>query len=134
MADLLASLESKYQLPSGLLNAVMRQESGGNVNAVSPKGAKGAFQFMPATAKQYGVDTTDLNSSADGAARMYSDLLKAHNGDLDKALASYNYGQGNVAKHGMNNLPKETQDYIAKVKAKMPTQGNNNMERDFLLN
>lgn len=124
MADLLASLEDKYQLPSGLLNAVMKQESGGNVNAVSPKGAQGAFQFMPATAKQYGVDTSDLNSSADGAARMYSDLLKAHNGDLDKALASYNYGQGNVAKHGMDNLPKETQDYIAKVKSNMPTQVN----------
>ena len=122
--QLLASLEDKYQLPSGLLNAVMKQESGGNVNAISPKGAKGAFQFMDATAKQYGVDPHDLNSSADGAARMYSDLLKAHNGDLDKALASYNYGQGNVAKHGMDKLPKETQDYIVKVKAKMPKQSN----------
>lgn len=119
--ELLAGLESKYQLPSGLLNAVMQQESGGNTNAVSPKGAQGSFQFMPATAKQYGVDVHDMNSSADGAARMYSDLLKAHGGDLDKALASYNYGQGNVAKYGMDNLPKETQDYIAKIKANMPT-------------
>lgn len=118
--QLLALLEEKYQLPSGLLPAVMQTESGGNVNAVSPKGAEGAFQFMPATAKQYGVNTRDLASSAEGAAKMYADLLKAHNGDLDKALASYNFGQGNVAKYGMGRLPKETRDYIVKVKSNMP--------------
>jgi hypothetical protein len=117
--ELLATLEDKYRLPKGLLNAVMKQESGGNVNAVSPKGARGAFQFMPATAKQYGVDVTSLESSADGAARMYSDLLKMHNGDVDKALASYNWGQGNVARKGMANAPKETRDYIAKIKTGM---------------
>jgi hypothetical protein len=117
--ELLAQLEDKYKLPSGLLHAVMKQESGGNVNAVSPKGARGAFQFMPATAKQYGVDVNSLESSADGAARMYADLLKSHNGDVDKALASYNWGQGNVVRKGMENAPKETRDYIAKVKSEM---------------
>ena len=119
--DLLAGLETKYQLPNGLLNAVMQQESGGDGNAVSPKGARGYFQFMPKTAVAYNVDPHDLNSSADGAARMYKDLLKTSGGDLDKALASYNYGQGNVSKSGMNNLPKETKDYITKVKSRMPT-------------
>jgi hypothetical protein len=118
--ELLAQLEDKYKLPSGLLSAVMKQESGGNVNAVSPKGARGAFQFMPATAKQYGVDVNSLESSADGAARMYADLLKTHNGDVDKALASYNWGQGNVAKKGMAQAPKETRDYIMKIKSNMP--------------
>ena len=122
--DLLANLETKYQLPNGLLNAVMQTESGGNNNAVSPKGARGAFQFIPATAKQYGVDTSNFNSSADGSARMFSDLQKAHNGNLDKMLASYNFGQGNVAKNGMDNLPKETQDYIVKVKSRMQTSDN----------
>lgn len=117
--ELLATLEDKYRLPRGLLNSVMQTESGGNVNAVSPKGAQGAFQFMPATAKQYGVDTKDLASSAEGAAKMYADLLKSHNGDLDKALASYNWGQGNVARKGIENAPKETKDYIAKVKTGM---------------
>lgn len=117
--ELLAQLEDKYRLPKGLLNAVMTQESGGNVNAVSPKGAQGAFQFMPATAKQYGVDTSSLESSADGAARMYADLLQAHGGDLDKALASYNWGQGNVARKGLDNMPSETRNYIAKVKGNM---------------
>ena len=117
--EMLAILEDKYRLPRGLLNSVMQTESGGDVNAISPKGAQGAFQFMPATAKQYGVDTRDLASSAEGAAEMYADLLKAHNGDLDKALASYNWGQGNVSRKGMDKAPKETRDYIAKVKTGM---------------
>lgn len=117
--ELLATLEDKYRLPKGLLNSVMQTESRGNINAVSPKGAQGAFQFMPATAKAYGVNTNDLASSAEGAAKMYADLLKAHNGDLDKALASYNWGQGNVSRKGIENAPKETRDYIAKVKTGM---------------
>jgi hypothetical protein len=117
--ELLATLEDKYRLPRGLLNAVVQTESGGDVNAISPKGAEGAFQFMPNTAKAYNVNVKDFNSSADGAARMYADLLLAHNGDLDKALASYNWGQGNLAKYGMDKMPSETKNYIAKVKSKI---------------
>lgn len=112
-------LEKRHGLPSGLLNAVMQVESRGNVNAVSPRGARGAFQFMPATAKQYGVNTSDMGSSADGAARMYADLLKQSGGDLPKALAGYNWGQGNVSRKGMDNMPAETRQYISKVTANM---------------
>lgn len=113
-------LEAQHGLPSGLLNAVMKQESGGNTRAVSPKGARGAFQFMPATAKQYGVDVNDLTSSAKGAAKMYADLLKQNGGDLPKALAGYNWGQGNVQRNGMDKMPTETRQYIQKVTANMP--------------
>ena len=117
--QLLASLENQHGLPSGLLKSVMTTESGGNGNAVSPKGARGYFQFMPATAKAYGVNPTDFASSANGAARMYKDLLTQHNGDLDKALASYNWGSGNVAKNGLERAPTETKNYITKVKSGM---------------
>lgn len=117
--QLLASLESDYGLPNGLLKSVMTTESGGRADAVSPKGARGYFQFMPATAKAYGVNPTDFNSSATGAARMYADLLKQHNGDLDKALASYNWGSGNVSKNGLEKAPAETKNYITKVKSGM---------------
>ena len=120
---LFASLEAQHRLPSGLLNAVMMQESRGNANAVSPKGAQGYFQFMPATAKQYGVNPSDLTSSATGAARMYADLLKQNNGDLDKALAGYNWGQGNLSRKGLDKAPKETRNYIAKVKQGMGGSG-----------
>lgn len=117
--QLLSSLETKHGLPRGLLNAVMTQESGGNPNAVSPKGARGYFQFMPDTAKQYGVNPTDFESSASGAAKMYADLLQSHGGDLDKALASYNWGTGNVSRKGLDRAPLETKNYITKVKSGM---------------
>lgn len=120
-----SDLEAQHGLPSGLLSAVMQQESGGNTRAVSPRGARGAFQFMPATAKQYGVDVNDLTSSATGAARMYADLLKQSGGDLPKALAGYNWGQGNVQRKGMDNMPTETRDYIQKVTANMKPQAAN---------
>lgn len=118
-------LEAEHGLPNGLLNAVMKQESGGNTRAVSPKGARGAFQFMPATAKQYGVNVDDLTSSATGAAKMYADLLKQNGGDLNKALAGYNWGQGNVQRNGMDKMPAETRQYIQKVTANMKPQAAN---------
>nr|CUV28862.1 Hypothethical protein [Ralstonia solanacearum] len=119
-AALFSKLESQYGLPAGLLDSVWKTESERGTNMKSPAGAMGHFQFMPATARQYGVtDPYDLTQSATGAARMYSDLLKANGGDLNKALAAYNWGQGNLASKGMQNAPKETQDYIAKVRSQM---------------
>lgn len=111
----LASLEKEHNLPAGLLYAVMQAESAGDPTAVSPKGATGLFQFMPATAKAYGIDPLDPEQSAKGAATMFSDLNKQYDGDLDKMLAAYNWGSGNIAKYGMEKAPKETRDYIAKI-------------------
>ena len=108
-------LEEKYKLPTGLLNAVMMAESGGRPGQTSSAGAQGYFQFMPDTAKQYKVKVNDLNSEADGAARLLRDLLKSSNGDLQTALAGYNWGIGNVQRQGMGNMPAETRNYIPKV-------------------
>lgn len=117
---LFSRLESQYKLPSGLLDSVWSAESGRGVNMLSPKGAKGHFGFMDPTAAQYGLtNPNDLDASATAAARMYSDLLKANGGDLDKALAAYNWGQGNLNKSGLAGAPAETQDYISKVEAGM---------------
>lgn len=115
----LSSLEQNYNLPSGLLDAVQQQESGGDPNAISPAGAIGAFQFEPATAAQYGIDPTDPDQSAVGAAKMYSDLLTKYKGDLPSALAAYNWGQGNVDRKGLENAPPETQNYITKILSKV---------------
>ena len=113
-------LEQQYNLPQNLLKSVAYTESRYNPNATSPVGASGMFQFMPATAKQYGVDTSDPYSSADGAARMYATLLKQNNGDLNKALAGYNWGQGNLNKKGLDNAPQETKNYISQINNLMP--------------
>lgn len=122
MAGEFGALEGKYGLPAGLLSSVAGTESGGDPFAVSPKGAKGPFQFMDGTARGLGLkgmDVYDPHKSADAAARYLRYLLDATGGDLEKALASYNWGLGNVQKKGMDNLPSETRNYVPKVMAGM---------------
>lgn len=122
MAGEFGALEGKYGLPAGLLSSVAATESGGDPFAVSPKGAKGPFQFMDGTARDLGLkgmDVYDPHKSADAAARYLRYLLDATGGDLEKALASYNWGLGNVQKKGMDNLPSKTRNYVPKVMAGM---------------
>ncbi|HBZ7689200.1 TPA: lytic transglycosylase domain-containing protein [Klebsiella pneumoniae] len=122
MAGEFGALEGKYGLPAGLLSSVAATESGGDPFAESKAGAKGLFQFMPGTAKDMGLkgrDVFDPHKSADAAGRYLRFLLDATGGDLEKALASYNWGLGNVQKKGMDNLPSETRNYVPKVMAGM---------------
>ena len=116
-----ADLEKQFALPPGLLASVEKQESRGNANARSPAGAEGPFQFMPAAWKQYGAggDIHSERDSARAAARFYRDLLDKYQGDLKKALAGYNWGAGNVDKHGVSEAPAETRKYIASILADM---------------
>lgn len=119
----LSSLEQQNGLPSGWLSTVAKVESNNNPNAVSPAGAKGLFQFMDPTAQQYGIDPLDPQQAAQGAAQMYGELFKKYNGDPNMAAAAYNWGQGNVDRHGLENAPAETQGYISKIMAALPAAG-----------
>lgn len=126
MAPMMGKLEAMYNLPSGLLRSVAITESGGNQFAVSGAGAQGMFQFMPGTARDMGLrgnDVFDPIKSAEAAARYLSMLLQKNGGDLGKALASYNWGIGNVQKYGMALMPQETRQYIPKVLSNMPGAG-----------
>ena len=124
----LEEIERQYRLPPGVLSAVQAVESGGNVNAVSPKGAVGPFQFMPATAQQYGIDPRNPDQAAHGAARMLADLSSKYQGDLPRMLAGYNWGQGNVDRKGLDNAPAETRNYIQKVSGKMEADPSASMD------
>ncbi|HDG8261109.1 TPA: transglycosylase SLT domain-containing protein [Klebsiella aerogenes] len=126
MAPMLGKLEAMYNLPAGLLRSVAITESGGNQFAISGAGAKGLFQFMDGTARDMGLrgnDVFDPSKSAQAAAKYLSRLLQANGGDLSKALASYNWGLGNVQKYGMALMPQETRQYIPKVLSNMPSGG-----------
>lgn len=119
----LAQLEALYQLPEGLLRSVALTESSGDQYAVSGAGAKGLFQFMPGTAKDMGLhgnDVFDPEKSAVAAAKYLAQLMRMNGGDLDKTLASYNWGIGNVQKRGMALMPEETRNYIPRVMSNMP--------------
>lgn len=120
--ELFSQLEQKNGLPTGLLDAVWSAESSRGQNMQSSKGAQGHFQFMPATAQQYGLtDPNNLQQSATAAARMLSDMMQ-QTGSVPRALAAYNWGIGNVQRKGMGAAPAETRNYIQKVTANMSQQ------------
>lgn len=126
MQPMFNQLESLYRLPEGLLKSVAITESGGNQFATSGAGAKGLFQFMDGTARDMGLrgnDVFDPMKSAEAAAKYLSQLLTRNGGDLSKALASYNWGIGNVQRYGMDLMPQETRNYIPKVMSNMPGSG-----------
>ncbi|HDX3195504.1 TPA: transglycosylase SLT domain-containing protein [Escherichia coli] len=126
MQPMFTNLEQLYRLPEGLLRSVAITESGGNQFAVSGAGAKGLFQFMDGTARDMGLrgnDVFDPEKAAQAAAKYLSQLLQANGGDLSKALASYNWGIGNVKRYGMGLMPQETRNYIPKVLSNMPAPG-----------
>lgn len=126
MKPTMDKLEQLYRLPEGLLRSVAIAESSGNPNAVSGAGAQGLFQIMPGTGRDLGLrgnDAFDPMKAAGAAAKYLSQLLKANGGDLSKALASYNWGLGNVQKHGMALMPQETRNYVPRVLSNMPGSG-----------
>lgn len=130
----LNSLEQLYRLPEGLLRSVAIAESSGNPNAVSGAGAQGLFQIMPGTGRDLGLrgnEAFDPVKSAQAAAKYLSQLLQANGGDLSKALASYNWGIGNVQKHGMALMPQETRNYIPRVMSNMPGGAQLNQETNI---
>ena len=122
-------LEAQFGLPPGILNAVRSVESSGGKNLVSPAGALGEFQFMPKTARAYGIDPLDPVQSAQGAARMLSDLGRQYRGNWDAAIAHYNGGSraGKAVAAGAAAPSPETQAYVPKVRGAM---GANDMTAD----
>ena len=115
-ADSIRAAESRYGIPDSLLARLLYQESRFRPDVISgetlsPAGAVGIAQFMPATAAQLGVDPRDPQSSIDGAARYLRQLFEQF-GDWAKALAAYNWGPGNVARRGFALAPAETRGYV----------------------
>ena len=91
-------------------------ESNFNPKTVSPAGAMGLMQLMPANVKEMGVKNPfSPAESIEGGVKELSGYLKKHNGDLVLALASYNAGPGNVRKYGGVPPFKETQGYIKNI-------------------
>lgn len=97
-----------------LFQALIEAESNYNPTAISPKGAYGLGQLMPATARELGVDRTDPNQNLEGAARYLLTQL-AEFQDIDLALAAYNAGPHRVREYGGVPSFSETRAYIARI-------------------
>ena len=114
-ADLFSDAGQTYGVDPALLAAVARQESGFDPAAVSPAGAQGLMQLMPATAQGLGVaDSFNPSQAVDGAARLLRDLISRF-GQVDLALAAYNAGPGAVLRYGGIPPYPETQNYVRSV-------------------
>lgn len=114
----------KSGINEALIAAVVVIESGGNPNAISPKGALGLGQLMPGTALRYGVrDALDPAENLRGSATYLSDLIFMFNGDLVLALAAYNSGENAVFRYRGVPPYAETRGYVPRVLAAFETAG-----------
>ena len=105
----------RWSVSAGLLSAQLYAESNFNPYAVSPAGARGIAQFMPGTARSYGLSNAfDASASIDAQAHMMRDLLRRF-GSVPLALAAYNAGPGAVARCGCIPPYRETQGYVARI-------------------
>ncbi len=107
----------KYNVDPYLVFLVMEQESHFNTHAVSPKGARGLMQLMPGTGARFGVRRPhDPAQNISGGTRYLRELLNRFNNRVDLVLASYNAGEGAVAKFG-NKVPpyQETRNYVKTI-------------------
>jgi len=106
-----------YNIEPALIMAVIQTESSFKVRAISPAGAKGLMQLMDGTAILMGVsDVFNIEQNVMGGTRYLSEMI-AMFGSTRKALVAYNWGPGNLAKYGMDKMPRETRDYLKKVTA-----------------
>jgi len=102
-------------LPPSLVESVARVESALRPEAISPKGALGVMQLMPATARKLDADPRDTAQNIDAGARLLRELLIKYGGDVVKALSAYNAGEGAVDRYRGMPPYRETQDYVDKV-------------------
>jgi len=120
-APAIADAESRYSIPTGMLERLLYQESHYRADVISGAkrssvGALGIAQFMPATAADLGIDPLDPFQAIDGAGRYLASLYRMF-GNWTQALAAYNWGAGNVQRKGLTNAPAETVAYYSSILA-----------------
>jgi soluble lytic murein transglycosylase-like protein len=126
--DLIAKASERYRVDSTLIKAIIKAESNFNHRAVSPKGARGLMQLMPATAATLQVkDSFHPDNNIDGGVRYLRYLMNLFNGNLPLVLAAYNAGENAVLRYN-NRIPpfQETQTYVRRVLHHLDSYNNGN--------
>jgi soluble lytic murein transglycosylase-like protein len=116
IVSLVRDTAKRFGIDESIAVAQIKQESGFNPNARSSAGALGVAQFMPATARRFGLtNPRDPRAAMDAWGKYMTFLLKKFGGDYRLALAGYNAGEGNVMKHKGVPPFKETRNYVARI-------------------
>lgn len=116
--SLIYEAAKKHQVNPRLVAALIRQESAGNIRAVSHKGARGLMQLMPATARRFGVSKDKLfdpQHNLEAGVKYLSWLVDQFPNDLAKILAAYNAGENAVTRYGGVPPYRETRDYVRRI-------------------
>jgi soluble lytic murein transglycosylase-like protein len=114
---LIREIAKAYDVEYALVKAIIKAESGFNHRAVSPKGAQGLMQLMPATAAQHQVhDVFKPRDNIEGGVRHLKWLLDRYGGNIDYAVAAYNAGHQRVEEAGGIPNIAETREYVQRVK------------------
>ena len=109
-----------YSLDPSLIRSIIATESGFNPKAVSPKGARGLMQLMPATAERLGVSNSfDPEQNIHGGVKHFRSLMDNFNNNLTLSLAAYNAGENLVQRLGRVPEIKETRNYIQSVTGRL---------------
>ncbi len=123
LESLVGAAAEKEGIKTDLLHAVIRKESAARPCAVSPKGAQGLMQLMPATADELGVrDSFDPKQNIEGGAKLLKQLLTKYKGDLALTLGAYNAGSGRVDKEGGVPPIPETVNYVSDILKEISNQ------------
>jgi len=118
---------NRHGVDPDLVRAMIKQESDGKRYAKSYKGATGLMQLMPGTAKRFGVtDVYNPQQNIEGGTKYIKWLLDKFDGDVDKALAGYNAGEGRVLQYGGIPPFKETQNYVKSIRSNYKGNGYRN--------
>jgi soluble lytic murein transglycosylase-like protein len=113
----------RHSLPPQLIHSVIKVESNYNPWAVSPKGAFGLMQLIPATARRFGVSNVfDPEDNINGGAKYLKYLLGLYDGNYTLALAAYNAGEAAVARYGAVPPYPETVNYVRQVGSRLAAQ------------
>lgn len=117
---LIDRVAAKHDLDPDLVRAVILQESNGDPDAVSPKGAVGLMQLLPTTAADYGITSLrDPESNLEAGCQHLARLCRKMDGDLELSLAAYNAGEGAVARFGGVPAYTETRDYVKRILSRL---------------
>lgn len=119
LAGYLDDAASRHNVDPALVRAVAWEESRFRTDAISPKGAIGLMQLMPATAAQLRVNPYDPQQNAHGGVAYLRALLTQFNGDVRLALAAYNAGPAAVSRYGGIPPFRETQNYVKSIAARL---------------